>query len=376
MGSRVRDVMTRDPVTVSPEATLREVAETLSAKHISGVPVVAPGRGLIGVISATDLMDFVATEPGVPTERPDQTEWGEFAPPTPLEMAGTESGSFYTDYWDDAGADLLERFRAVSGPEWNVLEEHTAAEVMSRRVVCIGPEAAIHDAARAMLAESVHRLLVVDAGRLEGIITGRDLMHVLADAGESESGGLMNPVSDDAVTLRTVADIMQHRAITVPADTSLTEVARVLWDEQIGGVPVIDESDRPIGFVSASDLVRFKAFGSHYEPPAAAGTRGLTAHEVAPFRRGLRQRRPGRMGRAADSVASDVMTPATFAVRSTTSVVELARFLVRAGVHRALVIDDGRLTGVVSAFDIVQDLAVQEAAVAQPNELPAPTTAG
>jgi CBS domain-containing protein len=36
-----------------------------------------------------------------------------------------------------------------------------------------------------MLTESVHRLLVVDAGRLEGILTGRDLMHLLADDGES-----------------------------------------------------------------------------------------------------------------------------------------------------------------------------------------------
>jgi CBS domain-containing protein len=180
----------------------------------------------------------------------------------------------------------------------------------------------------------------------------------------------MNLVSDAAVPVRTVADIMQHRAITVLAGTPLTEVARVLWDEQIGGVPVVDEGGRPIGFVSASDLVRCKAFGSHYEPPAAAGTRSLTAHEVAPLRHGLVQRRAGRVARGAHSVASDVMTPATFAVRSTTSVVELARFLVRAGIHRALVIDDDRLIGIVSAFDIVQDLAEQAAAVAQPNALP------
>lgn len=69
------------------------------------------------------------------------------------------------------------------------------------------------------------------------------------------------------------------------------------------------------------------------------------------------------------------MTPATFAVRSTTSVVELARFLVRAGIHRALVIDAGRLTGVVSTFDIVQDLAEQELAVARPNAPPESPTA-
>lgn len=104
----------------------------------------------------------------------------------------------------------------------------------------------------------------------------------------------MNPVSDAAVPVRTVADIMQHRVVTVLADTPLTEVARVLWDEQVGGVPVVDESGRPIGFVSASDLMRFKAFGSHYKPPAAAGIGGLTAHEVAPLRHGLHERRVAR----------------------------------------------------------------------------------
>jgi CBS domain-containing protein len=183
MDRKVRDVMTADPVIVSPEATLREVAETLSTKHIGGVPVVAVGSGLVGVVSASDLMAFIATEPGVPTERTNQAEWGELAVSHPLELEAAESGSYYTDFWDDAGADLVGRFRETAGPEWNMLEEHTAAEVMSRRIMCIAPEAGIPDAARAMLAGSVHRLLVTDGGRLEGVITGTDLLRVLADDG-------------------------------------------------------------------------------------------------------------------------------------------------------------------------------------------------
>jgi CBS domain-containing protein len=183
----------------------------------------------------------------------------------------------------------------------------------------------------------------------------------------------MNPSSEMAVPGRTVADIMQYRVVTVLADTPLSEVARVLWDEQVGGVPVVDESGRPIGFVSASDIVRFKAFGRHYEPPAAAGLSGLASPEVAPLRHGLHRRRAGGGG---DGAARDVMTPATFAVRSAASVVELARFLVRAGIHRALVVDNGRLIGIVSAFDIVQDLAEQPPGGEFPNAGPESLAAG
>lgn len=129
-----------------------------------------------------------------------------------------------------------------------------------------------------------------------------------------------------ALTGTTVADIMQHRVTTVDADTPLSEVARLLWDEAISGAPVLDEDGNLAGLVSASDIVRFKAYGA-----------GHLAGRVA--------------------TARDVMTPATIHVRSTTSVPELARFLVTAGIHRALVVDHGRLTGIVSAFDIVEAVA-------------------
>ncbi len=70
---RVRDLMSVDLVTVSPELTLRETVELFAARHIGGAPVVAEGR-VLGVISASDVLAFEAVTPGVPAERPEQTE--------------------------------------------------------------------------------------------------------------------------------------------------------------------------------------------------------------------------------------------------------------------------------------------------------------
>jgi CBS domain-containing protein len=174
----------------------------------------------------------------------------------------------------------------------------------------------------------------------------------------------MSSAAEMDFSRRTVADIMQHRVVTVTADAPLAEVARVLWDEQISGVPVLDERGQPIGFVSASDLVRYKAFGLHYEEPGAAGRRGLSSPDLEPLAGGMRRRRQPTARRSV--TASDVMTPATLTVRSTSTVVDLARFLVRSGVHHALVLDDGRLSGIVSAYDIVQEVAEYE----QPGQSP------
>lgn len=162
------------------------------------------------------------------------------------------------------------------------------------------------------------------------------------------------------LTQRTVGDIMEHRVVTVTADTPLTEVARLLWDERVSGVPVLDATHRPIGFLSASDLVRHEAFGTRYQPP---GEEGRSAAGGAALGARVSPSRP--------TAVRDIMTPVTISVRSTTSVPALAAFLVRAGIHHALVVDRGELAGVVSAFDIVQEVAGFAPAEEEP-ELPLP----
>ncbi|HSJ25321.1 MAG TPA: CBS domain-containing protein [Longimicrobiales bacterium] len=136
---------------------------------------------------------------------------------------------------------------------------------------------------------------------------------------------MMDAAAENLARLK-VADIMQNRVTTVHADTSLGDVARLLWEEGISAAPVLDDDGRLLGVISASDIVRFKAYGG----PAHAG-RGPCAR--------------------------DLMTAATIHVRPGTSVPELARFLVRAGIHRALVVEHGRLAGIVSTFDIVEAVA-------------------
>jgi CBS domain-containing protein len=57
--------MTREVVTLDPEMSLRDALDILTARRISGAPVVEADK-VVGVLSAMDIIEFLATTPGVP----------------------------------------------------------------------------------------------------------------------------------------------------------------------------------------------------------------------------------------------------------------------------------------------------------------------
>jgi CBS domain-containing protein len=174
----VRDLMTRKVTTVDVELPLREAVDLFATKSVSGAPVMAGDR-VLGVLSASDILAFEAQTPGVPTERPalEPEGWTE-----PAEWVEGEEApaAFFSDQWADAGADVLERFAEVQGPEWDQLAEHTVAEAMTRAVCSIRPGASVYAAADYMVRAGVHRLLVMDGGRLVGILSSLDIVRAVA----------------------------------------------------------------------------------------------------------------------------------------------------------------------------------------------------
>jgi CBS domain-containing protein len=176
----VRDIMTRDVITVSPQLTLREAMELLCARHVSGVPVVEGGH-VVGVVSATDLLAFAAALPGVPTQRPDDADDEDWEPPPDWEAEGVAPAAYYTDMWSDAGADVSERFRAAAGPEWDALEEHTVGEAMSVPALAVPPDTTVFAAAELMGRSGVHRLLVQGDDGLLGIVSAMDITRAVAE---------------------------------------------------------------------------------------------------------------------------------------------------------------------------------------------------
>jgi CBS domain-containing protein len=134
---RVRDVMTTSVVTVDRLTGYKEIASLLVEHKISGMPVLALGRRVVGVVSEGDLIAARSTRPG-------------------------------------RGGWL--RLGAGRGLQHLSL---TAGELMTAPPVTIHPDATIAGAARVMSAHQVRRLPVVDGnGNLAGMVSRRDLIRI------------------------------------------------------------------------------------------------------------------------------------------------------------------------------------------------------
>jgi CBS domain-containing protein len=182
-----RDIMSRDVITLNPDMTLREAIGVLDAHAISGAPVVAAGE-LLGVLSASDLLTFEAATPGVPTE--DETRAPE--PVTGADQPRAEAtgpvSSYFVDLWDNAGADVLQRIRTTSSPEWDTLSEHVVSEAMSNGVLAVQADMTLPDVADYMLEHRIHRVLVSDGTALAGVVSALDFLRAIARRGRQAKG--------------------------------------------------------------------------------------------------------------------------------------------------------------------------------------------
>jgi CBS domain-containing protein len=176
----VKDFMTTDVAAIDLDMSLREALEVLRGAGVSGAPVVR-ATAIVGVVSATDILEFAATTPGVPAGRPDQTEWGEYDAPDVWEEGSDSPSSFFVDFWSNAGAELTARLAARGSPEWDFLMERSVSDVVTRRIVSVPPECELREAAEVMAKADVHRLLVMEEDELVGILSAKDLVRAVAE---------------------------------------------------------------------------------------------------------------------------------------------------------------------------------------------------
>ena len=178
----------------------------------------------------------------------------------------------------------------------------------------------------------------------------------------------------------TVRDVMQTDVVTVSTDTTARYLARLLADEEISGVPVLNGSGSLVGVVSSTDLVRLAADDSSVQLRPTGVALGVDTirdpdldedeldeeEEADPYGFFLPEDSPFTGQRFLedwpesdfDSVpVSDIMTPISFSVTSETTLPELCQFLVRGRIHRAVVKDDEELVGIVTSADVLKAVA-------------------
>jgi CBS domain-containing protein len=178
---RLRDIMTRKVLTMSPDFTIRDAMEFLAARRVSGAPVVDNGE-VVGVVSGTDLMAFAATLPEARSEPSDDEIEVDIDDEDPAKWdSEDDTGTYFREMLSDAGDDVDVHFRDSQRPVTSSLDDHTVAEVMTETIQSLPSITEVSVAADFMRNAKIHRVLVMDGGRLCGIVSASDIAGAVAD---------------------------------------------------------------------------------------------------------------------------------------------------------------------------------------------------
>ena len=114
-------------------------------------------------------------------------------------------------------------------------------DVPPRRLLAVDPQTSLAEVAKRMRQEDADSAAVMSGSRLLGIITERDLVRAIADG--------VNPQQAQADV------IMSADPATVTGDEEVAVVAVKMMRLGIRHLPVVDQQGKPVGLISARDLV-------------------------------------------------------------------------------------------------------------------------
>lgn len=149
----VKELMKPDIMTVADDMTTDALARYLVEREISGAPVVDSQGHLIGVVSMTDIGRNMAE---------------------PSDLESSRRSGFYRDIAADLTLEDL-------GQRYVEERAFTARDVMTPVIHQVPVTASAAEAARLMIDQHIHRLVVTQGNEPVGIITSLDLLKVVAE---------------------------------------------------------------------------------------------------------------------------------------------------------------------------------------------------
>ncbi len=157
MGLTASDVMKSDVRTVAPGMRVAELERVLLRVGIGGAPVVEGDR-VVGIVSRSDLVRKLVLERSL------AEELSEIYDPQDLDEMVTPEET--------------QRIEDAIAARW---QDARVEDVMIRDFVAVGPREPVEKLAQLMLDRRIHRILVLDAERLLGIVSSLDLVRLVAE---------------------------------------------------------------------------------------------------------------------------------------------------------------------------------------------------
>ena len=221
---KVSDVMTRQVVSISREATIFEAIRLMLKHHISGVPVIADRGKLVGIVTESDFLH----RPETATERK-RSRW-------------------------------LDAFFGPAAAAKDYVRSHglKVEDVMTRDPVTVAENTPLDEVVRMMESHNIKRLPVMRRSKLVGIVSRADLMLALASIDRATPGGgndasirdrIMTAIREQSWTAGASVDVIVHHGVAdlwgAISDAAQREALKVLVARTPGVKKVEDHLTSP-----------------------------------------------------------------------------------------------------------------------------------
>ena len=117
--------------------------------------------------------------------------------------------------------------------------------------VTVAPDLPFQDALKLMQESKLRRLPVVDEqGKLIGIVAERDLLYASPSPATTLSVWELTYI----LSKIKVEELMTKKVVTTTPDTPIEDAASLMVEKDVGGLPVVDEENKPVGIITAQDI--------------------------------------------------------------------------------------------------------------------------
>ncbi len=253
----VKDVMTRNVITVDKNRKLSDAIKLLEKNRISRAVVTDSGK-VCGVVTEKDILETLGS-----------SRYRKLLPSS-LRVSTAMCSSLIVVKGDAEVGDAallmaqnkINSLPVIDGGQLagiitatdllKVLKERKekVGSVMSRQAIKVSPTERVVHARRLMLDNKIRGIAVVEGGEVVGILTERDLVRALGNFKK-----LADRYQHRRIRNMLVGDVMTQDVKTLEVDAIAADAAKLMLENGISGIPVI-KKEKFVGIVTKADLVR------------------------------------------------------------------------------------------------------------------------
>jgi CBS domain-containing protein len=273
----VMAIATRDVITVSPTTTIMGAVEKMTECGFRRLPVADPGsRRLLGIVTSSDIINFMG------------------------------------------GGDKFNLVRVKHGGNLIPAVNESVRTIMTPQLTTLASSASINDVIAIIITKMVGGIpLLGTEGQLEGIVTERDVMGVLASQKSS----------------RKVEDVMSTSLRVTEPDSPIGKVTRDMTSHHFRRLPVVS-GDVLFGIVTSTDIMKYLGSKKVFDRLVTGDVKEVMALPVRTL------------------VSGSLIT-----IGPDKTLNDAARMMQEKGVGALPVIEDARLIGLITEFDLVKALS-------------------